>query len=392
LVLLKALVENCGKSFQMTVSGDGQLTDALKLIGSDAIGNKRVKKKLVLLLSAWREQYKDDPAMAYFANLYKQCRVSERRNVDSEVYNLLGTPTTDEDPRKAEKAKAKEEKEEKKRAKAKAKADEETRRREAAANATRTKRAMFNFERDKPKVLESIVEASRASSDLINAITLVNLEKESLLENLRVQDCLEAAKLARRTVMRYTQLVENEELIGTLIESTERIVAALETYEQMAAAGKEAKVEATHEIASKLAATTITRRTTSSDSEDARSPSPPAQTRQVHPDLADLQFGGLGAASSRLPPPIQPSKAKKYSDDDDDDDVVDRRGSLSDFSDYESSDEEMHNARAKAGPSTTRKPYATLSDDDDDVVAMFTAPSQKKAQSDDPFADPFADR
>jgi hypothetical protein len=110
----------------------------------------------------------------------------------------------------------------------------------------------------------------------------------------------------------------------------------------------------------------------------------------VHPDLHDLSFGTLGPEKgcagpsiSRLPtlnhldrnlqPPIRPTALSS--------DEEDRfRGSLSDFSDYESNDEETrhHAGQSSAG---ARKAYVNVSDDggDEDV------------RVEDPFADPFAD-
>ena len=67
----------------------------------------------------------------------------------------------------------------------------------------------------------------------MNAITLVNAETDSLQANERVQECLAKAKLSRKPIVRYTQLVENEELIGTLIDTNERIIAALEMYDKV---------------------------------------------------------------------------------------------------------------------------------------------------------------
>lgn len=67
----------------------------------------------------------------------------------------------------------------------------------------------------------------------MNAITLVNPETDSLQTNDRVQECLSKAKLCRKPIVRYIQLVENEELIGTLIDTNERIIAALEMYDKV---------------------------------------------------------------------------------------------------------------------------------------------------------------
>lgn len=102
-------------------------------------------------------------------------------------------------------------------------------------------------------------------------------------------------------------------------------------------------------------------------------------TPYIHPDLEDISFGALGSSTSKLPAPIRPTRLS-----DDDDDKHEHRPSLSDFSDYESSDEETHK---QSGPS--RRNYVTVSDDDEDRVPL--ASSSGNAAADDPFADPFAD-
>lgn len=105
------------------------------------------------------------------------------------------------------------------------------------------------------------------------------------------------------------------------------------------------------------------------DGEDARGETSDA-SGYVHPDLQDLSFGGLGSEQGSLPPPIQPVHQNEVSTKA----VWDQhRGSLSDFSDYES-EEEHQPARAHlAGPSSGRQLGARTADDED------------------PFADPFAD-
>jgi len=111
-----------------------------------------------------------------------------------------------------------------------------------------------------------------------------------------------------------------------------------------------------------------------------------SSTGGVYADLQDLNFGPLGASSSNLPPPIRPTTLS------DDDEQPEARGSLSDFSDYESSDENTHNA---AGTSYGRKNYVTVSDDSDDAAVGIhnssARPGQASHAQEDPFADPFAD-
>jgi hypothetical protein len=115
----------------------------------------------------------------------------------------------------------------------------------------------------------------------------------------------------------------------------------------------------------------------------------------VHPDLHDLSFGELGPEqrcaepsisrppilnhlSRNLQPPIRPT----YSSDED---QIRRRGSLSDFSDYVSSDEETRQRAGQSSGLHARKAYVHVSDDGDDDD------EDARPHIDDPFADPFAD-
>lgn len=174
---------------------------------------------------------------------------------------------------------------------------------------------------------------------------------------------------------------------------------ALEMYDQIVAASELKEGDDTKDITDKMASTTISGGEVARLQEKQRAAieahkshqatydSSPERTdaSHVHPDLEDLDFGSIGASSSKLPPPMRP---KKVSDDDDEGDYVERRGSLSDYSDYESSDEETHRARAGSSTHQRKKSYVTVSDNDslglgDSRVGL--------TQEEDPFADPFAD-
>lgn len=107
----------------------------------------------------------------------------------------------------------------------------------------------------------------------------------------------------------------------------------------------------------------------------------------LHPDLQDLSFGPLGDSSNGLPPPLRPSTLSD--DGHGQDETFDVGGSLSDFSDYDTSDEESHKA---AGSSKRRggRNYVDVSDDPDDHPAVPQSMKAPKPEA-DPFADPFAD-
>jgi hypothetical protein len=138
----------------------------------------------------------------------------------------------------------------------------------------------------------------------------------------------------------------------------------------------------------------------------------PPTSASLHPDLHDLSFGDLGEGQrwvenaeavvifthflglhcSHLPPPIRPTSRT-----DSDEEETYARGTLSDYSDYDSSDEEQHKrqvqqpqASTSFGPQTARRNYISVSEEN-----LDTSRDPRKGlldDTDDPFADPFADQ
>ncbi|KAH7930500.1 hypothetical protein BV22DRAFT_1054598 [Leucogyrophana mollusca] len=397
LVILSALVENGGHKFQTTFA-DGQLTDAIKQLASDPSTDPKVKKKLLAVLLSWNNQFKSDPSMSMVAGLYRQCRPVDRRSHgysnSTDVDKMWG-----EDPAETERRRKEREEKElaKKRAKqAKEEAKEKARKAEedARRKKSRPKRAPFSFEAEKPKILTSIANASQASSNLVNAIMLVNAEKESVVTNERVQQCLANAKAVRKPIVRYIQIVENEEVIGALIETNERIIAALQMYDNLSTADSSTPVDPTAGAQAALAGTHISEPQGSGELTrlQQRQRAEVARIKQqrisdddqdefdidgnstyVHPDLQDLSFGPLGSEQGKLPPPLRPSTHHSASTEGQWDEG---RGSLSDFSDYDSEEEERGRYPTHAaGPS----------------VGAGSRTGGKLVDVEDPFADPFAD-
>ena len=114
-------MENCGQKFQSTclrtlysslpdpnkkhigTFADGHLTDAFKNIAIDPNADARVKKKLILVLASWRDQFSSDPSMTLVAGLYKQCRGEGRRMGQQELADTMGLALTSEETRRIEK-------------------------------------------------------------------------------------------------------------------------------------------------------------------------------------------------------------------------------------------------------------------------------------------------
>jgi len=217
----------------------------------------------------------------------------------------------------------------------------------------------------------------------------VNREQDSIKTNDRVQECLVQAKAAGKAIVRYIQLVEDEEYIGTLLDSNERVISAIQLYDNMLkAADKDSGDEDSGQLAGKIQPmntggsepelkdkqrATLQRtkeRNASLDNLYHGISSP-------HPDLRDITFGDLGSATN-LPPPIRPNEH-------DLDIYGQNRGSLSDYSDYDSSEEEIQR------PTATRHSYPSSSRAHDNVFEDSHSASPLVELDADPFADPFAD-
>jgi len=190
-----------------------------------------------------------------------------------------------------------------------------------------------------------------------------------------------------------------------LIETNERIIAAREMYDRLLAENSESATDLASGVTADLADTHISAPEGEVNRLQERQRAAVERVKQagqrgeeghdvnIHPDLQDLSFGPIGASSTNLPPPLRPSTLSDDSPDEPSH-TNDYRGSLSDFSDYDSSDEETHRKAGGTSPKTRgERDYVKVSDDEDD---HYTGSSTAKAplvhtDDSDPFADPFAD-
>ena len=80
-------------------------------------------------------------------------------------------------------------------------------------------------------MLETIAQSSVASTNLMNALKLINRESEQVSDNPEVMRRFETCKSLRRQILRYIQLVESEQWIGGLISANDELVKALMAFE-----------------------------------------------------------------------------------------------------------------------------------------------------------------
>lgn len=89
----------------------------------------------------------------------------------------------------------------------------------------------FNLEKEKHQLLQAIASSSVASTNLMNALKLLNREKIRVSEHTETTNRFETCKALRRQILRYIQHVESEEWLGSLINANDALVEALMAYE-----------------------------------------------------------------------------------------------------------------------------------------------------------------
>ncbi|TYJ54213.1 hypothetical protein B9479_005139 [Cryptococcus floricola] len=432
LIILRALTENASKGFQLNWANE-QLMERLKLMATDQLTDPKVKKTLILVFHSWALHYKDEPRMTEVAGLWRKyssqgnhpsvkkptsgAAVSGARSTtDQDIFSHDWNPApgsrgadtyTDLAAAKADASQRKREREaqlaleqreaeiERREREMKRKKDmevvenrrrkereEEEERRRAAKEAGKNKKAApkkppFNFEKEKPAIMVAVAEAIRAASNLLNACRLVNREHETVTESPRVQDCLDKAKVARRAIIRYIQVVNDEEYVGALLDANEKIVESIQLYDRLskpAALDSDSEDEADNvaSLNARLAAQRLEADRTGEldklqDTQKRESAKRQAKTLQrqasyantppkasapgaAYGDLQDLDFGSIAKTegAGRLPRPLTPDSGDDQS----------YGGSLSDFSDYDSSDAEW---QAAHGPSALAHKRASIS-------------------------------
>lgn len=245
LTILRSLVENCNARFQRSFA-DSMLVERIKIMSQDELVDASVRRKLMRVLYGWHKQFQGDAAMRHVAGLYVACgggRKSEQqlRSEAAEAYR---------------KQKEREDKERQVRAdyKAAKRLQEEEQKQAKKAGKGRPQRRPFNFQQvschlraicaifhliwlfcaqEKPQILTSIASTQQYATALENALQHVNREKESVTANARVQEYLAKVKAERKKIVRYIQLVQDEEFIGSLISANDQTILALELYDKV---------------------------------------------------------------------------------------------------------------------------------------------------------------
>lgn len=246
LTLLDGLIENAGPRFQRAFA-DEPLMERLRVAATDSLSDAEVKQKCQILFRQWAVDYKSTPGMERIAALHKQLPqrkkpvrqeqskvlketeseangdpftnnastsggepiqtlrspISASSSSNSAIFTPGPSLTTVSKPSKSKHNK----------------------------NGKKLKSKAFNLEKEKPQLLQTIASSLVASTNLMNALKLINREHRRVSEDPETVQRFETSKLLRRQILRYIQHVESEQWLGSLIHANEELVNALMSFE-----------------------------------------------------------------------------------------------------------------------------------------------------------------
>lgn len=242
LIILDGLIQNAGTRFQKTFV-DEPLLERLRILAKDDMVDAEVRQKVNVLFRQWAVAYKGTPGLERIATLYKQLPHTKRPQphqsrvvreneaeaaAENESPTSVSPPPAKKAPRPAQFAQA-----------------SSSNQRTVALGSSpapssslfrkdkKSKNKPFNLEKEKHQLLETIASASVASTNLMNGLQLINREVQRVSENPEVMQRFETCKLLRRQILRYIQLVESDQYIGSLLSANDDLVKALMAFEIM---------------------------------------------------------------------------------------------------------------------------------------------------------------
>ncbi|KAK2754282.1 putative actin patch assembly and actin polymerization protein [Arachnomyces sp. PD_36] len=231
LTILDFLIQNAGERF-LRGFADEPLLERLRFAATDPVSDPEVKDKCKQLFAQWSVAYKDVNGMGRVAALYKQLPqrkkpaqkqqskvIRETEQPDERIGHSISVSTGDGPSTVLSGPGA---------SSSKANSGSKLM---GKSKHKKTRSKAFNLEREKPEILQTIASSSVASTNLMNALKLVNRESHRVSEDPEVLNRFELCKQLRRQILRYIQHVESEDFLGGLIHANEELITALMAFE-----------------------------------------------------------------------------------------------------------------------------------------------------------------
>lgn len=243
LTILDGLVQNAGPRFQRIIFSDEPLLERLRIAATDSVSDAEVRTKCKVLFSNWAAGHKAESGLEGAAALYQQLPKTRKPQVNRREQSKVLRETEEQ-----------------------ARRDEDNQEDPAIMNVgasspstgldrTATSPALlspgpklvtkknkdkkkmkkrnrpFDLEKEKPVLLQTIASSQVASTNLTNALKLVNREDKRVSQDVEVMKRFETCKQFRRQILRYIQYVESDDFLGGLIHANEELVTALMAFE-----------------------------------------------------------------------------------------------------------------------------------------------------------------
>lgn len=250
LTILDGILQNGGNRIQRTILSDGPLLERLRIAAADPISDQDVQKKCKDLFGQWMASSKEQPGLEGARDLYNQLPKKAKSNTQQRRAQSKVLRETEEDARRGDIFADDEDDEPQlsSRDRTGSQSSPSVLRKpsqpvtlfSASTFGTNKKvkkdkkskqKLPFNLTTERPKILNSIAAASVASTNLSNALKLVNRETSQVSSDSEVLKRFETCKQLRRQILRYIQLIESDEFLGGLIHANEELIGALLAFE-----------------------------------------------------------------------------------------------------------------------------------------------------------------
>lgn len=216
---------NAGAQFCKNFA-DEPLLERLRLISRDDFVDAVVRQKCQVLFREWASTYQNTSGLYEIANLYKQLPNKKASSGTQTRFFREAESDATETPKRKERA-------DQASASVTSPSIWSSSPILKSSKKTKTTTIKFNLEKEKPQIMQTIAQSSVASTNLLNSLQLINREKQRISENKDAVQRFDTCKDLRRQILQYIQIVESDELIGSLLSANDDLIKALRAYDIM---------------------------------------------------------------------------------------------------------------------------------------------------------------
>ncbi|KAI5817798.1 hypothetical protein BZA77DRAFT_261930 [Pyronema omphalodes] len=228
LTILDDLIRNAGPTFQRSFC-DEALLDRLRCVANlnDPAIDKLVLDKARALYQQWSREYAGAPGLTGIASLWKQ--VPKKKTEGYKPATPLPPMVVNSKRQQAIQGPGNIFWRPKKEGSSSHQRSESTASTSSKKSVKKPKE--IDLVKEKPVLDKTILDATRESTNLINALKLINREKERPSEKPSVCNIYQTCNSIRDQVDRYLQRIESNEWVGSLIHAHEELQLAIDMFE-----------------------------------------------------------------------------------------------------------------------------------------------------------------